>query len=497
MAEILLYGDVGYDIVARDVIDQLAAANGEPVTVRLNSGGGDAYEGIAVMNALRGYAGSVTVIIESLAASAASLIAAGSGGRIVARPYAEVMIHNSWTMQMGNSADMTKAIADLERTDLKQAAIFAERAGGTVEEWLERINAETWFTAQEALDAGLIDVIEDAKAAAPAASLGRSRVMASFKYSSRSAAPPPTLGSRSESAPHNSPTPSFGQEGDAMSIFAKLAQELGTSEKVAKNAFNKILAETVAVTGEVDVTYPAETPIAPTEKVTIEPIIGDAADTTTEGTTAPQASINAATGEGLGLTFELGDVPDNFEATVDEATGVLTVKALAGVEVGDTAEVTVKVNGTTDVTATLTVRSLSDDGEADAPAEETETETVPATQANIGDTVTLPRAVYDELIAARIAQSETLKAKAIKDREAEVDKWIHEGRFSPAHRGKALAAMEKDPDAARAVWGALPVNSINVRETGHAGITADKLTNVHEKAAARRAARKNNNKKGA
>ena len=109
MNEILIYGDIGWENTARQVEDQLKEFNGEPVKVRINSGGGDVYEGIAILNALRGYSGEITVVVESLAASAASFIAVGAGSKVVIRPNAELMIHKAWTMLAGNADDIDRA----------------------------------------------------------------------------------------------------------------------------------------------------------------------------------------------------------------------------------------------------------------------------------------------------------------------------------------------------------------------------------------------------
>ncbi|MCT1410036.1 head maturation protease, ClpP-related [Corynebacterium accolens] len=484
MNDILMYGEVGFDIVARQVIDELSQAGGEPVTVRLNSGGGDVYEGIAILNALRGYEGDVSIFIESLAASAASFIAAGAGGRVVARPNAEIMVHRAWTMQMGNSTDLSKTIADLERQDAKLAAIYAERTGGTTEQWLERMEAETWFSAQEALDAGLVDAIEDAKSSTPAATLGRARVMASYKYSSRSAAPPPTLGSRSESVPETNQ-----EKGDTVGILNQLAKELGKTPEDVQRALSGFFNETVTVSGEVEVTYPDETAIAPTERVTVEPTIGDTpAAGDEEAPAAPQNAAMDATG--LGLAFAPGTVPEGWDFTVDEATGVVTAKAPVGVEVGDVVEATVKVNDTTDVPVSFKVRSLSDDGEdeGEAPAGD-----VPA-EAPANAVVTVPKAVWDEYVADRAMYAAQLEADKARELEAKIDGHIRDGRYSAAHRGEALAAYKADPVAAERLWGALPKNkAVPVAELGHSG-DMDNMTTL-ERMRAKAAANRKNKKK--
>ena len=129
MNEILLYGPIGPDfwepenaITAKSVMAQLSEISGD-VTVRISSGGGDVYTGIDIMNALKNHDGEVTVIVESLAASAASFIAVGGADRVLMRKSSELMIHRAWTLAEGNADDVRKTLADLERQDNKLSLI--------------------------------------------------------------------------------------------------------------------------------------------------------------------------------------------------------------------------------------------------------------------------------------------------------------------------------------------------------------------------------------
>ncbi|TQE43579.1 Clp protease ClpP [Corynebacterium phoceense] len=457
MNDLMIYGDIGGDNTAAGIEKQLASFNGEPIRVRINSDGGQVYEGIAILNALRGYAGEVTVVVESRACSAASFIAVGCGGRVIMRPNAELMIHKASADWWGNADDLEKARVDLERQDVKIANIYAGRAGGTADEWLERMRAETWYTAQEALDAGLVDAIEDAKAPAAATNL-QSRMVARFKYANRAAAPPPPS-TRSESG-EKSTTPSNGQKGEKMNILDQLAQELGKKPEDVRDALSGFFNEVVQVSSEVDVTYPEATAIAPTEKVVVEPVIG--------GENGEPTAVNAGA---LGLTFAVKTAPDGWTVTVDEATGVLTVTAPSGVEVGATAEATVSVNGTVDVAAGFVVRSLSDDGEQTTDPAPSET---PPEPGNAADTVIVPRAHFDYLnrVAANFAEAQA-KLEA-QEHEKTVDQAIAEGRFAAANRAKALADLARDPSQYAATWGALPKGTIPVAELGNAGTAAVK-----------------------
>lgn len=490
MNEILMYGPIGEDfwepensITAKSIMSQLADMTGD-VTVRISSGGGDVYAGIDIMNALKNYdGGEVTVIVESLAASAASFIAVGGADHVLMRASSELMIHRAWTWAEGNADEVAKTLKDLERQDTKLANIYAAKAGGTVEDWLAAMSDETWYTADEAVAAGLADevIAEKSTAPEPAAKLARRR----FKFANRAAAPPPQpLGSRSESVPEIKQ-----EKGDTVGILNQLAKELGKSPEDVQRALSGFFNETVTVSGEVEVTYPAETAIAPTERVTVEPTIGDTpAAGDEEAPAAPQNAAMDATG--LGLAFAPGTVPEGWDFTVDEATGVVTAKAPAGVEVGDVVEATVKVNDTTEVPVSFKVRSLSDDGEdeGEAPAGD-----VPA-EAPANATVTVPKAVWDEYLADRAKYAAQLEADKQRALAEKIDGHIRDGRYSAAHRGEALAAYKADPVAAERLWGALPKNkAVPVSELGHSG-DMENMTTL-ERMRAKAAANRKNKKK--
>lgn len=406
--DIDLFGEVGWEIRADSVSESLKAADGGDVVIHLNSGGGDAYEGIAVMNLLRSHPGQVTVIVEGLAASAASIIACGGADTVVMRPNAELMVHDAWTFTDGNAADLTKKVEDLERTSQGMAEVYAARAGGAADEWRERMRAETWFSAQEAVDAGLVDEVRDARAAAsgggPVGAGVSSRMFAKFRYGGRGSAPPPVKEKG---------------EGDSMSILSKLAQELGMSAEEVKAA---VRAEVVPISGEVEVTYPGDVRIVPTEKITVSPVVDG----------APSEGVPA------GLTFAMGDVAEGFTAEVDEG-GVVTLTAPSGAEVGATAAFTVLVNDTA-VSLPVTVRSLSEEDPA------------PADDGAAGEVVTVSKAFYERLTTLAALNAEREAEIAKRDREAIVNRWIAEG-MPAAYRREALGDLEKDPEMAGRTWG--------------------------------------------
>lgn len=163
-AELLIYDEIGlWGIDAQWLVRDLMDIGNDDLLVRVNSPGGDVFEGIAIMNALRGHRGTVTAVVEGLAASAASIIAIGGADRLVMRPQAELMIHDAWGLAMGNAAEMDSMKDQLDRTSDSLAAVYADKAGGTVDDWRQAMRDETWMSADEAVTAGLADAVEDAR----------------------------------------------------------------------------------------------------------------------------------------------------------------------------------------------------------------------------------------------------------------------------------------------------------------------------------------------
>ncbi len=164
-AEIMIYGTIGSSwfsegVTASGVADALKEIGNGPVNVRINSGGGDVFQGVAIHTLLARHPGIVSVYVDGLAASAASFIML-AGDRIYAARNAFVMIHDAMTFTYGNG-DTHRAAADLlDKVSDNIADMYAERAGEDAEHWrnLMTVNGEdgTWYTGQEALEAGLVD----------------------------------------------------------------------------------------------------------------------------------------------------------------------------------------------------------------------------------------------------------------------------------------------------------------------------------------------------
>lgn len=190
MNTLTLFGEVGWEIKPAGVMAQLSEMTGD-VLVKINSYGGDIYEGIAIMHALRSHPGEVTVRVEGVAASAASVIAVGGADVLQLATGSELMIHMPWVETPGDAEELRKTADDLDRTAQSLAEIYAEKAGGTPEQWLEMMRAETWFSAQEAVDAGLADAVVDSRAGKAPVLAGATRKR--FAFAGRSEAPTPRI----------------------------------------------------------------------------------------------------------------------------------------------------------------------------------------------------------------------------------------------------------------------------------------------------------------
>jgi ATP-dependent protease ClpP protease subunit len=161
-AELWLYGVVGgywWGFNDKTVADQLRGLNVDHITVRLNSPGGDAIQGIAIGNLFRNHKANVTVVVDGLAASAASIIAIAAD-EVVMSPGSQMMIHDPWFFTMGNAKELRQDADFLDKQGANMASVYALRAGGTAEEWRTAMTAEpdgTWYTADEAVTAKLAD----------------------------------------------------------------------------------------------------------------------------------------------------------------------------------------------------------------------------------------------------------------------------------------------------------------------------------------------------
>ncbi|MFF7550934.1 head maturation protease, ClpP-related [Streptomyces canus] len=157
-AEVMLYDEVGgwFGATADQFIADLRGITAPSLRVRINSPGGSVFEGIAIANALRSHPGNITVQVDGIAASIASVIAM-AGDRIEMAPNTMLMIHEASGVCLGNASDMEEMAQLLDLISDNIADAYAARAGGTRESWREQMRDETWFLPDDAVKAGLAD----------------------------------------------------------------------------------------------------------------------------------------------------------------------------------------------------------------------------------------------------------------------------------------------------------------------------------------------------
>jgi ATP-dependent protease ClpP protease subunit len=164
--EIQVYKDIGESIWSYDggittemIAQQIeAAGNFSKILLRINSPGGDVFDGVAIYNLIRAQKKPVQVCIDGIAASAASIIAM-AGDDIVMGPNAMMMIHNAWSSCQGYASDMRKRADALDKISGAIAQTYVSRTKKTLDAVTLLMEAETWMTAQDCLAEGFATAI--------------------------------------------------------------------------------------------------------------------------------------------------------------------------------------------------------------------------------------------------------------------------------------------------------------------------------------------------
>lgn len=200
-ASIYIYDEIGYvGVSAQDFVRDLQEVKATEIDLHLDTPGGDVFDGIAIYNAIKDHPAHVNVIVDALAASAGSFILQAGDTRIMNRN-SQVMIHDAHGLVVGNAKDMGDMVALLDKASNNIASIYAERSGGTVEQWREVMKNEAWYSAEEAVGAGLADeaIVSSEKVAANDFDLSV------FSYAGRDEAPAPVVPAVVAEKPEESP----------------------------------------------------------------------------------------------------------------------------------------------------------------------------------------------------------------------------------------------------------------------------------------------------
>lgn len=216
----------------------------ETINLHIHSRGGNVYEAVAMMNTLRQHDARVVTTVDSIAASAAGFIAVGASDELIVAENAEIMAHLPWVLMIGDANEMRKTADRLDQIGKNISSIFAEKAGGNVDEWMQVLTDETWWSAQEAVDAGIADkVLKVPKRKAAKAGAKNSFDLSVFNHAGRSDAPAP----RKPQA-HNEAPPVMEAEKEKEPIMGTLSesalQKLGldadADDSAVEEAINKL-----------------------------------------------------------------------------------------------------------------------------------------------------------------------------------------------------------------------------------------------------------------
>jgi ATP-dependent Clp protease, protease subunit len=195
-ADVFLYEEIGFwGVNAQDFTREINALDVATIHLHINSPGGSVFDGMAMANALREHKAKVIVHIDALAASIATIIAL-AGDEVHMADNAFFMIHNAWTLSMGNAEDLRKDASLLDKMDTAIVNQYMKRTNEDEKQVRAWMAEEKWFDAQEALDAGFIDKIvgEEVEEALDAAAMFDlsvySKVPREFAARARRDAPP-------------------------------------------------------------------------------------------------------------------------------------------------------------------------------------------------------------------------------------------------------------------------------------------------------------------
>jgi len=169
VATIFLYGDIGDshhgDVHSGDIARELKDAEGlsERIEIRINSMGGDVYSGIAIFNALRNSKADISLYVDGIAASMASVIAL-CGKPVYMSKYAQLMIHSVSGFCFGTKNDLKETITQIEMLENTLAGMYGHKTGQSAEVIRATYfdGKDHWFGADEALRLGFIDGLYDA-----------------------------------------------------------------------------------------------------------------------------------------------------------------------------------------------------------------------------------------------------------------------------------------------------------------------------------------------
>jgi ATP-dependent protease ClpP protease subunit len=161
VATIRIHDAIGmWAVTAQDFVRELNAIEASTIHLHINSPGGDVFDGLTIYNALREHPAKVIVHVDALAASIASIIAL-AGDEVLMAKGSMYMIHNPFSVVIGDARDMRKMADTLEKIGGSLGGIYTDATGMSTEEVQVLMDDETWLTAQETVDMGFATRVKD------------------------------------------------------------------------------------------------------------------------------------------------------------------------------------------------------------------------------------------------------------------------------------------------------------------------------------------------
>ena len=160
--DVYIFDEIGmWGVTAQNFISDIKDLKDTPINLRINSLGGDVFDGLAIYNVIKKRTAKTTVYIEGIAASIATIIALGAD-EVIMSENSLFMIHNASGGAMGESKDLQKTAQVLDKITRQLAEVYESKTGLSQETIQDMMDEETWLNAQEAFDLGFIDTISDA-----------------------------------------------------------------------------------------------------------------------------------------------------------------------------------------------------------------------------------------------------------------------------------------------------------------------------------------------
>lgn len=240
--EISIFDEIGmHGVSAKSFINDLnRIPEDHTISLRIHSPGGEVFDGNAIFNALSRRTADVIVQIEGICASMATVISlAGHHVKMAANGF--YMIHNPWGVAMGDSSELRDQAELLDKIRQNMVGAYVAKSGKSAEQISEWMDAETWFTAEEALEAGFIDEITDALAIA--ASANRFSRLARFRHAPRSLLTPSIHNMENETVTETPEQPEVVETPEASIVSESTPADQPAVEVVETPAAEEVVEE--------------------------------------------------------------------------------------------------------------------------------------------------------------------------------------------------------------------------------------------------------------